>query len=104
MPQLNQSNTTRLFSTAGTYGEIQIVATAGNILIDATTRNYDTAGHLHRDHALASLSLSAAARLRDLLAEAVDHANSITLDTRQTALWSDITVAAEAARFVRRVA
>jgi hypothetical protein len=50
------SNTTRLYSTAGTFGEFDIVATADKIVVDARTRNYDVAGHLHCDHALANLS------------------------------------------------
>jgi hypothetical protein len=89
--RLQQHNTCRLFSTAGTFGEIQIVAGQEHVIVDLQARNYDTAGHLHRDHALANLSLSAATRLRDLLDEALVHAHSITLDTRQTALWSPVT-------------
>lgn len=96
------SNTSRLLSTAGTFGEIQIVAGSDRVVIDATTRNYDVLGHLHCEHALADLSLSAAVRLRDLLDEAITHAASVTLDTRQTALWSDSTVRDQAARFGRR--
>lgn len=99
----SQSNTARLYSTAGTFGAFDIVATADKIVLDATTRNYDVTGHLCRDHALANLSLDAAARLRDLLSEAIDHANSVALDTRQTALWSDNTLASEASRFSRRL-
>ena len=53
--------------------------------------NYDTAGHLHHDHAMVDLSLSAAIRLKDLLDEAITHAHSVTLDTRQTPLWSPAT-------------
>jgi hypothetical protein len=85
--RLNRHNTSRLFSTADTFGEIQIVAGSDRVAVDMQTRNYDTAGHLRRDHALASLSLTAAARLRDLLSEAIDHAHSVTLDSRQTPLW-----------------
>ena len=91
MQRLQQHNTSALFSTSGTFGEINIIGTDDSIIIDASTRNYDTAGHLHREHALANLSLSAAARLRDLLIEALDYANSGALDTRQTALWSENT-------------
>jgi hypothetical protein len=97
--RLNQHNTSRLFSTADTFGEIQIVAGSECVVVDVQARNYDTAGHLHRDHALANLSLTAAARLRDLLSEAIDHARSVTLDSRQTALWSN---AASTARVARR--
>jgi hypothetical protein len=98
-----QSNTTRLFSTTGTFAKFDIVATPDKILVDATTRNYDTTGHIRRDHALANLSLAAAAHLRDLLSEAIDHAASVALDTRQTALWSENTLASQAVRFSRQV-
>jgi hypothetical protein len=104
MSQHQSSNTCRLLVASGTWGDAQIVASPSHVLVDLNTRNYDTAGHLHRDHALASLSLSAAARLRDLLAEAVDHANSVALDIRQTALWSDPALTAQAVRFAGRAA
>ena len=87
MQRLSHANTSRLLSAAGTFGEIQIVSGRERILVDLQTRNYDTTGHLHREHALADLSLSSAAHLRDLLTDALDHAASVTLDTRQTALW-----------------
>jgi hypothetical protein len=96
--RLSNHNTTRLLSCAGTFGEIQIVAASENVVVDVEARNYDTAGHLHRDRALANLSLAAAARLRDLLSEAIDHAHAVTLDRRQTALWSDSAVRAVAGR------
>lgn len=80
-------NTSRLFSTSGTFGEVQIVASQEHVTVDMQTRNYDTTGHLHCDHALANLSLIAAMRLRDLLDEAIDHAHGIALDTRQTSRW-----------------
>jgi hypothetical protein len=92
--RLPQHNTSRLFSSSGTFGEIQIVAGQDHVIVDVQARNYDTSGHLHRDHALANLSLASAARLRDLLDEAITHAHSVTLDTRQTALWSPATYSA----------
>ena len=104
MQRLSASNTSCLLSTAGTFGEIQIVSGREHILVDVQTRNYDTTGHLHREHALADLSLSAAAHLRDLLTDALDHAASVTLDTRQTALWSEITTKQIAGRAGRRTA
>jgi hypothetical protein len=93
------TNTSRLFHTAGTFGKIQIVATQENVVVDVQTRNYATDGQLHRDHALANMSLAAAVRLRDLLIEAVDHAASVTLDTRATAQWSPSAATAVADRF-----
>jgi hypothetical protein len=97
--QSSSSNTTRLFSTAGTFGAFDIVATTDKIVVDATTRNYNTTGHVCREHALANLSIIAAVRLRDILSLAIDHAASVALDPRQTALWSDNSFAAQAQRF-----
>lgn len=83
MPTLNSaSNTSRLLSTAGTFGECQIVAAPDRVLIDVTARNYDTHGHLHHERALLNLPLDAATRLRDLLDLAIDHAFCVTLDSR----------------------
>ena len=62
----------RLLSTAGTWGEIQIVWTAENLVIDVQARNYDTAGHLHREHALVNISVQTAVRLRQILGEAIE--------------------------------
>jgi hypothetical protein len=89
--RLSQHNASRLFAASGTFGEIQIVAGGEHVIVDLQARNYDTAGHLHHDHAMVDLSLSAAIRLKDLLDEAITHAHSVTLDTRQTALWSPAT-------------
>jgi len=86
------SDTSRLFSTAGTFGEIQVVSTSRNVVIDVQGRNYDTSGRLHCDHGLAALPLQAAVKLRDLLSEAIDALES--QDHRQPGLWSDSTVRA----------
>jgi hypothetical protein len=103
--RLPDSNiTSRLWSTAGTFGEIQIVTASGKVVVDLFTRNYDTAGHLNRGHALANLSLSAAVQLRDLLSEAIDHSASAELDIRQTRRWPGATTAHTAARIGRRPA
>jgi hypothetical protein len=66
----NQHNTTRLSQTTGRFGGIRIVATQ-SVVVDVQTRNYDTARHLRRAHALANLPLSAAARLRNPLDQAI---------------------------------
>ena len=92
----------RLWSTAGTFGEIQIVTASGKVVVDLSTRNYDTAGHLYQGHAIANLSLSAAVQLRDLLSEAIDHSASTELDTRPTWRWPDATTVHTAARIGRR--
>ena len=97
--RLSTSNTARLFSTSGTFGEIQIVSTPDKVLLDVQTRGYDTQARLRCEHALANLSIETAERLRDLLAEAVQHARSVDLDSRQPGLWSPATTAAVAARF-----
>jgi hypothetical protein len=98
------SSNLRLCSTAGTWGEAQIVAVAArNVVLDLQTRNYDTTGVLHRQHALANLPLSAAVRLRDLLDEAIQTALDTSADA-QPGLWSDATVRDIAARCGRRPA
>ncbi len=103
--RLTDSNiTSRLWSTAGTFGEIQIVTASGKVVVDLFTRNYDPAGHLNRGHAVANLSLSAAVQLRDLLSDAIEQAASAELDTRQIRLWPDATPALAAARIGRRPA
>jgi hypothetical protein len=85
-----------LLSTAGTWGEIQIVPRDGTIVLDLQARNYDASGHLHRDYALARLSLATATRLRDLLSEALVVA--AVADSRQPGLWSDATLQATTTR------
>jgi hypothetical protein len=84
------SSTPRLFSTSGTWGEADIVAQDRGLLLSLTGRNYDTAGCLHQDSALANLSLSDAKRLSGLLKEAI--AASEESDPRQPGLWSDATL------------
>lgn len=96
------SNTSRLFAIEGTFGSLQIVAADDRVLIDATTRNYDTLGHLHKEHALADLPLDVAVRFRDLLTVAIEHVFSVKLNGKQTALWSETTLREQAGRFGRR--
>jgi hypothetical protein len=88
--QLTPNSTARLFSTSGTWGEADVVASDRGVLVSLTGRNYDTHGHLHRDHALANLSVSDAIRLSHLLNEAV--AASQDADPRQPGLWSETTL------------
>ena len=90
MPQLHRSNqSSRLLSTSGSFGEIAIMALPDAIVIDATTKNYDTAGHCHRDRATASLPIADAVRLRDALDAAIAHTASADIASRQTQLWSE---------------
>jgi hypothetical protein len=94
------SGTPRLFSTAGTFGEVDIVASDRGLLLSLTGRNYDTMGCLHRDSALANLSLADAQRLSGLLKEAI--AASEEADPRQPGLWSETTLRHVGARRGRR--
>jgi hypothetical protein len=86
----------RALSTAGTWGEIQIVPCYESIVLDVQARNYDTSGHLHRDHALASLSLTTAIRLHALLGQAIQAA--VDVEPRQPGLWSEATMRGGALR------
>jgi len=88
MSGFKQDTTTRLFSTADTWGSADIVAASDRVVLDIETRNYNTTGHLCRDHALACLSLASAERLRDLLSEAIAVATYMAPHAHQTALWS----------------
>ncbi len=100
MSQLHFSDhTPRLFSTAGTFGEVDIVAGDHSILIDLTGLNYDTAGFLRLSNVLASLTISEAHRLAGLLQEAIAFAENA--DPRQSELWSNIIFADSSLRFGR---
>jgi hypothetical protein len=89
MPQRHLHSTGFLRSISDTFGEAQIVAVPSRIIIDIETKNYDTAGFLHKDHALASLSVDAAAELRDALTAAIAAAaNAIPA---HPGIWSDAT-------------
>jgi hypothetical protein len=91
MSQHLTSNTSRLFSTSGTFGDAQIVATSSSrVIIDLQTRNYNSAGVLHKQHALANMPLDTATRLRDLLNQAIAAATDAT--QHQPGLWSDSAV------------
>jgi hypothetical protein len=86
---------------ADTYGEVQIVATSGRIICDVLSRNYDTTGRLHKDHALISLPLPAAMRLHRLLADAIVAAEGAS--PNQASLWSNATTQAVAGEGRRRL-
>jgi hypothetical protein len=97
MRQLTTHTTTAtLRSTAGTWGDVAIASTPEHVILDIHARNYDTAGHLHRDAALLNLSIETAIRLRALLGEAIESA--LYCEPRQPGLWSDATMRASAAR------
>jgi hypothetical protein len=94
----------RLLSTGGTWGEIQIVWTAENVVLDVQARNYDIAGHLRRDHAAINISVQTAVRIRQILGEAIEASLDVSADRSRQGLWSNATTAATAARWGRRAA
>ena len=74
---------------AGTFGSIQIGAYDQAVLVDMTSRNYDTIGHLHVDRAFLRLPLNDAYRLHALLSQAIVAAEES--EPRQPGLWSNAT-------------
>lgn len=94
----------RLLSTGGTWGEIQIVSMSESLVLDVQARNYDSAGHLRRDHAVVNISVQTAVRLRQLLGEAIEASLDVSAGRAQPGLWSDATTAATATRWRRRAA
>ena len=100
MSKLHSSNhQPRLLSTSGTFGEVQIVATPRNVVLDIQSRTRDCDGYERCHYALANLSLDEVHRLRDLLSEAIIVAESA--DARQPGLWSETTTRAVACRIDR---
>lgn len=89
MSQHRLNTTGFLRSLTGTFGEAQIVAASGRIVVDLETKNYDTAGFIHKEHALAALSLDSAIELRDALNAAISAAAN--LPQPHPGIWSDLT-------------
>ena len=87
--QLN-TNTTRLFSTRGSFGEVDLVASSRGVVLSVAGRNYDTTGRLQKDNALAGLSVPDARRLHRLLDEAIAVAEDCVVD--QPDFWSAATI------------
>ncbi len=87
MHQHHAGSTAFLRSLADTFGEVQIVAAPNRVVLDLQALNYDTAGFLHRDYALASLSVGAAVQLRDLLSAAIVAAAD--MPPVQPGIWSN---------------
>ena len=73
----NTNRAPQLFSTAGTWGEAQIVAISDAVVIDLTGRRYDRQGHLGQEHAAVRLPLVVAMRIHALLAEAITAADGL---------------------------
>lgn len=84
------SGTSRLFSTCGTFSEIDLVGCGRGVTLSVTGRSYDTTGRLHCDNAVANLSTAEARHLRSLLGEAIAAAEDAAVD--QPGLWSDATL------------
>jgi hypothetical protein len=99
MAQHISASTPRLYSASDTNFEADIVAT-DRVTVSLTGRNYDTLGYHRRSNAVADLTVAQARRLAGLLNEAIATAAAEPLDTRQTAIWSDATVA-DVARRIR---
>jgi hypothetical protein len=91
-----------LVATAGTFGEVDIVACDRGLLLSLTGRNHDTQGCPHQDSALANLSISDAQRLSGLPKEAI--AASEDSDPRQPRLRSDSALGAAGGRRRGRLA
>jgi hypothetical protein len=92
MSGFHQYSTPKSCSVTGTFGELQVTAAREHVVVDVQSRNYNTVGQLHCEHALVKLPLETAMRLRDLLDQAIQTSQGI-LDPTQPGLWSDSTVA-----------
>jgi hypothetical protein len=101
MSGFQQYSTPKSCSVVGTFGELQVTACREHVVVDVQSRNYDTGGHLHCEHALARLPLQKALRLRDLLDQAIE-ASRVTVATAQPGLWSNSAVASVAGELRRR--
>jgi len=94
--------TPTLCSLSGTFGEIQVVAAANRLIVDIAARNWDTAGHLHRQSAVLSLPLDDAISLHTAIGQAIVVASDTALQTAPT--WSDRTHSTVVRRSGRRAA
>jgi hypothetical protein len=101
MSGFQQHSTPKSCSVAGTFGELQVAAAHKHVVVDVQSRNYNTVGHLHCEHALVKLPLETAMRLRDLLDQAIETSQDV-LDAAQPGLWSDSTVAFVASELWQR--
>ena len=73
----------------GTFGTVQIGAGDQAVLIDTTSRTYDTAGYLHIERCCLCLPLREAYRLQRLLSRAIVVVEAS--EPRQPGLWSNAT-------------
>jgi hypothetical protein len=93
----DSTHTQAHFAISGTYGTVQLAARDRVIVLQTIGRNYDIEGFLHIDTAQMRIPIAVAFKLHEALGRAIVAAEAIE-DTRQTALWSDATVRAVAAR------
>jgi hypothetical protein len=101
MSGLHLNSTSDSCSVTGTFGELQVTERCKHVVLDVRSRNYDTTGHLHYEHALARLPLQKALQLRDLLDRAIE-ASRVTIATAQPGLWSNSAIASVAGELLRR--
>jgi hypothetical protein len=101
MSGLHLNSTSDPCSVTGTFGELQVTERCKHVVLDVRSRNYDTTGHLHYEHALARLPLQKALQLRDLLDRAIE-ASRVTIATAQPGLWSNSAIASVAGKLLRR--
>jgi hypothetical protein len=82
---------------SGTYGEVQIVASPDQVLVDLSGRHYNSTGHLMTDHGLVQLDLAQAVQLLSNLQAAVEVAR-LPRKQQLPKIWSERTIAEVAAR------
>jgi len=94
------TSTTRLFSTCGTFGAVDLVASSRGVVLSVLGRNYGTTGRRQDYNALAGLSVAEARRLRRLLDEAIAVAEDCAVD--QPNFWTGPGVGSARCRPVTR--
>lgn len=100
MSDYHQITTSSRCSVVGTFSELKITAGRDHVAVDIQSRNYDTAGWLHCDHALAKLPLETARRVRALLDAAI--AASAGMAPGSPGVWSNATTRVALTRPTRR--
>lgn len=101
MSSFQRHSPTKSCSVVGAFGELQVTGCREHVVVDVQSRNYDTVGHLHCEHALARLPLQKAIQLRDLLDQAIE-ASRVTFASSQPGLWSNSAVESVAGEITRR--
>jgi len=78
---------------AGSFDDVEVILSAGRVMIAVRAGHHDAAGFLHRDHAVAGLSVGDAVSLRDQLNDVISAVQAIE-DPRQPLLWPHAAFAA----------